>query len=194
MYFIKHTENSKFALSKLILDIHIIDKTFRPFISEEKLMNRISGLADEIRDFYGNECVCFVSVLNGAFMFSSDLLKRMKGDVEISFVKLSSYSGTKSRGQVDELIGLSDDIKNKHIVILEDIVDTGITIEKVMLLLQNKLPKSIQVCTLLYKPEAYTGELPPKFVGFEIENKFVVGYGLDYNELGRNISSIYQLK
>ena len=157
-------------------------------------MDRISQLAIELRNTYGNEQICFVSVLNGAFMFSSDLMKNMNGHVEISFVKLSSYSGTKSRGQVDELIGLNEVLNNKHVVVLEDIVDTGKTLEKLMFLLKDKNPKSLEVCTLLYKPKSYNGSIPPKFVGFEIENKFVVGYGLDYNELGRNLSSIYQLK
>lgn len=157
-------------------------------------MERIAQLAKEIRAYYKNDQICFVSVLNGAFMFSSDLMKAIEGDAEISFVKLSSYSGTKSRGQVDELIGLSEKFSGKHVVILEDIVDTGITIDKVLWLLNNENPKSLEICTLLFKPDAFKGECLPKFVGFEIENKFVVGYGLDYNELGRNYNSIYQLK
>ena len=120
--------------------------------------------------------------------------KKFNKDVAISFIKVSSYHGTQTTGRVDELIGLNTSLHGKHVVILEDIVDTGITIDKVITLLNTNYPESVEVCTLLYKPDAYKGKHKPKYIGFEIPNKFVVGYGLDYNELGRNLKELYQLK
>lgn len=176
------------------MEVQIHDKTFKSFIPEENLLDRIGQLAKEINACYKGEEIVLVAVLNGSFMFASDLIKKLEGKVQISFVKLSSYSGTKSIGQVNELIGLNEDIEGKQVIVLEDIVDTGLTIEKLLILLNQKNPKSIEVCTLLFKPDAFKGRENPRFIGFEIENKFVVGYGLDYNELGRNLNSIYQLK
>jgi len=175
-------------------EIHLFDKSFVPYLDEQLIANRIKELAAELKAQYENKNLLFLSVLNGSFMFTSDLMKCMDMDVEVSFVKLSSYEGTTSSGQVHELIGLNEEIKGKHIVVLEDIVDTGLTVEMVIRMIRPKLPESIEVCTLLYKEAAYTGETPPKYFGFKIPNKFVVGFGLDYNELGRNFSEIYQLK
>ena len=127
-------------------------------------------------------------------MFTSDLMKNINKQVEISFIKVSSYSGTTTTGRVDELIGLATTITDKHIIVVEDIVDTGITIDKVITLLNASNPASISVCTFLYKPSAFKGNNVPAYVGFEIPNKFVVGYGLDYNQLGRNLDSLYELK
>ena len=127
-------------------------------------------------------------------MFTSDLMKNINKQVEISFIKVSSYSGTTTTGRVDELIGLATTITDKHIIVVEDIVDTGITIDKVITLLSASNPASISVCTFLYKPSAFKGNNVPAYVGFEIPNKFVVGYGLDYDQLGRNLESLYELK
>ena len=127
-------------------------------------------------------------------MFTSDLMKNITKQAEISFIKVSSYSGTSTTGRVDELIGLATSITDKHIIVVEDIVDTGITIDKVITLLNASNPASISVCTFLYKPSAFKGNNVPAYVGFEIPNKFVVGYGLDYNQLGRNLDSLYELK
>ena len=127
-------------------------------------------------------------------MFTSDLMKSIDGEVELSFIKLSSYDGTQSSGKVHELIGLNQNIQGRHVIVLEDIVDTGLTIQRVIKLLKMQHPQSIEVCTLLYKPDAFKGDIGPKYFGFKIPNKFVVGYGLDYNELGRNFKEIYQLK
>jgi hypoxanthine phosphoribosyltransferase len=121
-------------------------------------------------------------------------MKNVDLNCEISFVKVSSYEGTKSTGKVNELIGLNSLITNKHVVILEDIVDTGLTIERIVPSIEEKNPLSIQICTLLFKEEAFKGITPPKYIGFTIPNKFVVGYGLDFNEKGRNLDEIYQLK
>ena len=127
-------------------------------------------------------------------MFTSDLMKQVDLSCEISFVKMSSYQGTKTTGKVEELIGLNTDIRNKHVIIIEDIVDTGYTIDKIISLLDGKGAESVGVCTLLYKPDAFKGHEKPEFVGFSIPNAFVVGYGLDYDEKGRNLDAIYQIR
>ena len=170
------------------------DKIFTPFISEEEIQVSITNLTQALEKDYEGKDLLFIAILNGAFMFASDLMKKFENDVAISFVKVSSYHGTQTTGRVDELIGLNTSMHGKHVVILEDIVDTGITIDKVITLLNSNYPESVEVCTLLYKPEAYKGKHKPKYIGFEIPNKFVVGYGLDYNELGRNLKELYQLK
>jgi hypoxanthine phosphoribosyltransferase len=127
-------------------------------------------------------------------MVASDLMKSISIPCEISFVKVSSYHGTASTGRVDELIGLNTNVRNRHIVLLEDIVDTGVTVDKVLKLLSVAEPASVQTCTLLFKPDAFKGKKTPDFIGFSVPDLFVVGYGLDYNELGRNLRDIYKLK
>jgi hypoxanthine phosphoribosyltransferase len=178
----------------MIKEHQLHDKTFQPFISEVEIQANVQKLALSLEKDYEGKELLFIAILNGAFMFASDLMKNFKQDVAISFVKVSSYHGTQTTGRVDELIGLNTSLHGKHVVILEDIVDTGITIDKVITLLNSNYPESVEVCTLLYKPEAYKGKHKPKYIGFEIPNKFVVGYGLDYNELGRNLKELYQLK
>lgn len=174
--------------------IHLNDKTFEVFIREDEISKEISCLAETINKEYQGKEIVFIAILNGAFMFASDLIKSITNPCEISFVKVSSYSGTASKGRVDELIGLNMDLENKHVIILEDIVDTGITIDKIITLMSAEAPASVKVCTLLFKPSAFLGKKEPDFVGFSIPNKFVVGYGLDYDEKGRNLREIYQLK
>lgn len=175
-----------------VLQIH--DKTFEIFIRNEEIQTEIASIAETLNTEYAGKEVVFIAILNGAFMFAADLMKRVTLPCEISFVKVSSYQGMNSSGRVDEVIGLNTSIKNKHVIILEDIVDTGITINKIMTLLATEHPTSIKITTLLYKPEAFVGKHKPDFVGFSIPNSFVVGYGLDYNEHGRNTEHIYQLK
>jgi len=175
-------------------EISLIDKTFSLYLAEDKIMARIAALAKELQQDYLGREVIFLSVLNGAFMFTSDLMKSLDMNLEISFIKLASYQGTKTSGVVRELIGLNKDIKDKHVIIVEDIVDTGTTMDKLMELMESRGAKSIEVCTLLFKESAFAGQKIPKYVGFEIPNKFVVGYGLDYDEAGRNIKELYQLK
>jgi hypoxanthine phosphoribosyltransferase len=174
--------------------VKINDKYFDVFLNREEIKSKISSLSTIINADYCGKDVLFIAVLNGSFMFASDLMKCIDLDSEISFVKVSSYVGTSSLGRVDELIGLNADVSNKHVIILEDIVDTGITIDKIITLLTVGNPLSIKTCTLLYKPEAFKGKEKPAYIGFEIPNKFVVGYGLDYDEKGRNFDEIYQLK
>lgn len=175
-----------------VLQIH--DKTFEIFIRNEEIQTEIASIAETLNTEYAGKEVVFIAILNGAFMFAADLMKRVTLPCEISFVKVSSYQGMNSSGRVDEVIGLNTSIKNKHVIILEDIVDTGITINKIMTLLATEHPASIKITTLLYKPDAFIGKHKPDFVGFSIPNSFVVGYGLDYNEHGRNTEHIYQLK
>ncbi|MEN9997281.1 MAG: hypothetical protein RI922_271 [Bacteroidota bacterium] len=175
--------------------IQINDKSFEVFIRENELHEKIKSLAARINEEYQGKEVIFIAILNGAFMFASDLLKSITLPCEISFVKVSSYHGGMSTsGRVDELIGLNASIEGKEVIILEDIVDTGITIDKIITLLKAESPASVKVCTLLYKPEAFKGKKAPELVGITIPNKFVVGYGLDYDEKGRNLREIYQLK
>ncbi len=175
-------------------EIQLHDKYFKLYITSDEILAKVSALAKKIEaDFEGKE-ILFLSILNGSFMFSSDLMKHITKQVEISFIKVSSYAGTTSIGRVDELIGLATAITGKHIIVIEDIVDTGITIDKVITLLKASDPASVSVCTFLYKPTAFRGNNVPYYVGFEIPDKFVVGYGLDYNQLGRNLESLYELK
>lgn len=175
--------------------IQIVDKSFETFLSSEKIQEEIQSVANRINLDYAGKEVVFIAVLNGSFMFASDLFKRITLDCEISFVKVSSYKGTTaSSGRVDELIGLNTNIEGKNVIILEDIVDTGITIDKIFTLLRAHQPTSVQIATLLYKPDAFKGKNAPHYVGFLIPNFFVVGFGLDYNEKGRNLDAIYKLK
>lgn len=174
--------------------LQIEDKTFEVFLSDSEIQTEVQALARQIVADYQGKDVVFVAVLNGAFMFAADLMKSIDIPSTITFVKVKSYHGTTTSGRVDEVIGLTDSVKDKHVVIIEDIVDTGITMEKLFTLLSVEEPASIEIATLLYKPEAFKGKHTPKYIGFSIPNKFVVGYGLDYNELGRNTKHIYQLK
>jgi adenylate kinase len=174
--------------------IQVLDKSFEVFITKDEIQQEISSLAAKINDDYSDKDLVFLSVLNGAFMFTSDLMKNITLDCEVSFVKMSSYSGVESRGRVDELIGLGDNIAGKDIIIVEDIVDTGITIDKIISLLEPEGAASVKVCTLLYKPDAFKGTKRPDYIGFSIPNAFVVGYGLDYDEKGRNLDTIYQIR
>jgi hypoxanthine phosphoribosyltransferase len=185
-------KNSTFALN-LTMKLQLADKNFEVFIPKQDLQKQVQSVAEQLTQAYASKEVVFLVVLNGAFMFAGDLMKYYQQTCEISFIKVSSYVGTNSTGRVDEIIGLNTNIQGKHVVILEDIVDTGTTIDKVYSLLNTHQPASIETASLLFKPEAFVGKHAPKFVGFEIPNKFVVGYGLDYNELGRNTEDLYQL-
>jgi len=175
-------------------EIILHNKTFEVFISETEIAAIVHSMANNINDLRIKNPL-FISVLNGSFMFSSDIMKKITlPNTEISFIKLSSYSGTETTGNVHELIGLGQDIKNRNIIILEDIIDTGITLEKIILLLEKEEVADIKVATLLFKPEAYQKEIEIDFIGKSIANDFVVGYGLDYDEIGRNLPHIYKLK
>lgn len=173
--------------------IHIFDKAFVPFISKEIIEDKIAALASRINNDYEGRCPVFVVVLNGAFLFASELVKRVHLTCEVSFIRLSSYAQTQSTGSVREIIGLDNNIQGRDIIIIEDIVDTGLTMSQLLKQLQNLGPASLEIATLLHKPEALKTPVDVKYVGFDIENKFVVGYGLDYDGIGRNLDSLYVL-
>lgn len=169
------------------------DKTFVPYISSDKILGSVHVMAQKINTDLVNDMPLFLVVLNGSFMFAADLLKEVTIPCEISFIKLASYHGTSSTGTVTEMIGLTEEVKGRTVVIVEDIVDTGITLEKLVALLVKKEVKQIKVATFLLKPDAYKKDIKVDYVGMEIPNDFVVGYGLDYDGLGRNMKSIYVL-
>jgi hypoxanthine phosphoribosyltransferase len=171
--------------------IQIHDKKFIPFISRKEIEARLTLLADSIIQDYKEKCPLFIVVLNGSFMFASDLLKCINIPCEISFIRLASYSQTQSTGSIREIMGLNEDISGRDVIILEDIVDTGLTMHQLIHQIKAKQPNSIQIATLLHKPEALCKPLEMKYIGFNIQNQFVVGYGLDYDGLGRNLDAIY---
>ena len=172
----------------------VLDKTFVPFIDHETLQNRIAELADQINRDYAGRQPLIVGVLNGAVLFTADLLKNLTIDCEITFIRVASYNQTASTGQVKQILGLTEVVADRDLIVVEDIVDTGLTMVEVHRLLQEQKPASIAVATLLYKPAALQTPIHLDYVGFSIDNKFVVGYGLDYNGLGRNTKDIYVLK
>jgi hypoxanthine phosphoribosyltransferase len=172
--------------------IKLHDKVFEPIIQYKEIELVIENMAHAMRkDLEGKEPL-FISVLNGSFMFTAELLKRLDFICHVSFVKLSSYSGSESSGQVRQLIGLNEDIEGKTVIILEDIVDTGLTINHLIYTLEIQKPAVLKTACLLYKPGACKTEVKPDYVGFEVKDNFLVGFGLDYNGLGRNFKDIYQ--
>ena len=174
--------------------ITLHDKTFVPFIGENEINQAIKKLANAVYSDYKNETPLCLGVLNGAFMFMGELMKNYQGLCEVSFVKLASYHGTSTTGAMKDLIGLNESLENRHVIIVEDIVDTGNTLEYLFEILKNKNTQSVKTATLFFKPEAYKKKLKIDYIGIEIPNKFIVGYGLDYDGLGRNLPEIYQLK
>ncbi len=173
--------------------ITVKDKQFKPYIESAILLKEVKRLAEEISRDLSNEFPLFIVVLNGSFMFAADLLKEINFPCELSFIKVASYHGTSSTGSVTELIGLTEDVSNRTVVIIEDIVDTGVTLEKLMTALQKKNVKQIKIATALLKPDAYQKNIPLHYIGLKIPNDFVVGYGLDYDGQGRNLKDIYVL-
>ena len=182
--------SSNFGFMK---EIRILDKTFRELITEKDIQKRIGELARQVNNDLSEKEVVFLGILNGAFLFAADLFRRVDFPARISFVKLASYEGTSSSGSIKELIGWNEDIKNKTIVIVEDIVDTGNTLERIVGELVIRKALEVRIAAMLYKPEAYTKDIPLDYIGFEIPNDFVVGYGLDYDGFGRNLPSVYTL-
>jgi hypoxanthine phosphoribosyltransferase len=173
--------------------IKVHDKEFVPFIAANTIQNKVKDLAAQLSQDYKNKKPLFIAILNGSFIFASDLFKQMDIEAEICFIKLASYKGTKSTGHVVTAIGLDTDIKDRHVVILEDIIDTGKTLYEFLPQISNQQPASVKIAVLLHKPEATKYQFPIHYTCFSIPNKFVVGYGLDYDGLGRNINEIYQL-
>lgn len=173
--------------------IRIHDKNFVPFLSANQIDSVIARMAQEIADDIDEEVPIFIGVLNGSFMFVSDFMKHYKKPCELSFIKLSSYQGTTSTEKINELIGLGVEVKNRTVVVLEDIIDTGNTLVVLKKLFEDKEVKSLKIATLFFKPEAYKKDIEIDYIGMEIPNKFIVGFGLDYDEQGRNLPEVYQL-
>ncbi len=173
--------------------IQVHDLTFQPFISKEKIAARVKEMGERITKLYQDKTPIFMSVLNGSFIFTADLMRACNIPCELSFVRLSSYHGTSTTGSVKTILGITDDLEGRHIIIVEDIIDTGTTMKSFLQDIKAKNPASVSLVTLLFKPDALKHDVPMDDIGFEIPNKFVVGYGLDYDEQGRNIDSIYQL-
>jgi hypoxanthine phosphoribosyltransferase len=173
--------------------IQIHDCEFSSYIFEEEIIARINILAEQIDKDYAHKKPLFLAVLNGSFMFASDLLKRVNIPCKIAFIRLSSYKDMTSTGTVKEVLGLTEDIHNRHVVVLEDIVDTGHTVHGLLSKLNEQAPASVEIATLLMKPDCLQHKLDVKYVARAIPNDFVVGYGLDYNGLGRNLRDIYKI-
>ncbi|MGZ3938202.1 MAG: hypoxanthine phosphoribosyltransferase [Flavisolibacter sp.] len=173
--------------------IQLHDKSFEIYLPEAKIQEKIKEIAVQLNNDYKNKRPLFIAILNGSFMFAADLFKYLSIDAEICFIKLASYRGMKSSGHVITAIGLDVDLYDRDVVILEDIVDTGKTLNEFLPKLDHQQPKSLKIAALLHKPDATQFQLKIDYVGFSIPNKFVVGYGLDYDGLGRNFKDIYQL-
>ena len=177
--------------SKTIIDV--LDKQFELLIPQEQLSERINEIARQINEEYEGRNPLFIAILNGSFIFAADLIREIDIPSEISFIKLSSYASLQSTGQIRELIGLQKNIFKREIILVDDIVDSGNTMKWLIEHLQELGPTSIEVVSLLVKPEALSNKIKIAYTGFEIPNKFVVGYGLDYDGYGRNFKDIYQL-
>lgn len=174
--------------------ITVHDKTFVPYITAAVIEDKVKELAQAISNDYEGQKPLFIAVLNGSFLFAADLFRNLSIEAEISFIKLASYKGTTSSGHVITAIGLEESLFERHVILLEDIIDTGKTLHDFMPQLLRQNPASVKITALLTKPEALLHPVQADYIGFEIPNKFVVGYGLDYDGLGRNIPEIYQLQ
>ena len=171
--------------------IKVKDKTFKTFIPEEKIQQRVKAVAEKINKDLAGRNPLFLAVLNGSFVFAADLMRYITIPCEISFVKLASYQGTTSTGRVKEIIGINEELQGRTVVIVEDIVDTGKTMKRMLESLGTRNPESLHICTLLVKPNKLEENLNIEYVAMEIPNDFIVGYGLDYDQQGRNLRDIY---
>jgi hypoxanthine phosphoribosyltransferase len=173
--------------------IQLHDKHFVPFISAEEIEFAIVNMAKQMDDDFFDDVPVFVGVLNGSFMVLSDLMKQYRGMCEVSFVKMTSYEGTQSTNAVKQLIGINQNLEGRTVVIVEDIVDTGNTVEQLKAIFKEQKVKHLKIATLFLKPDVYKKDIKLDYVGIRIPNKFIVGFGLDYDGLGRNLKDIYQL-
>ncbi|MDX5348187.1 MAG: hypoxanthine phosphoribosyltransferase [Hymenobacteraceae bacterium] len=173
--------------------VSLHDKQFNIYLPEEEILKNIKAVAERINADYTGKSPLFLAVLNGSFMFAADLMKELSCSCEISFIKLSSYQNMSSTGVVNEVIGLNESIAGRDVVVLEDIVDTGHTVKKILETLQPQNPASLEIASLLLKPDCLQHPLDIKYAAMAISNEFVVGYGLDYNGLGRNLKDIYKV-
>lgn len=174
--------------------IKLHNKHFQEFISAQEIDRIVSYMVEEVsNDLEEKEIPLFIGILNGSFLFASDFIRKFQRNCEVSFVKLASYQGLESTDVVNQLIGINEDLKGRTVIILEDIIDTGATLHKIYEIFRNKEVKELKIATLFFKPDVYKKELPINYIGKNIDDKFIVGYGLDYDGLGRNLPSIYQL-
>lgn len=173
--------------------VTILDKTFDISIPEAEILKQVKRVAEQINKDMNGKNPLFLAVLNGSFVFAADLFRFITIPSEISFVKLASYEGTISTGKIKEVIGLNEDISGRDVIIVEDIVDTGSTMKRMLETLGTRNPRSLHICTLLLKPGKLAVPLNVEYVAMEIPNDFIVGYGLDYNQQGRNLRDIYTL-
>ncbi len=173
--------------------VKIHDKTFKISYTEEQIRARVKAVADRINEDMAGKNPLFLAVLSGSFVFAADLMRMINIPCEISFVKLASYQGTMSTGKIKEVIGINEDISGRTIIIVEDIVESGLTMKRMLETLGTRNPESVHICTLLLKPEKLTVDLDIDYVAMEIPNDFIVGYGLDYDQQGRNLRDIYTL-
>lgn len=179
----------------MIQTIKIHDKFFNRYFGAEKIQKAVDSLVQQVHDDLGDDEVpLFIGILNGSFMFVADFVRKYPTECEVTFVKLASYEGTKSTGQVNELVGLTEDLTNKTVIILEDIIDTGNTLAKIYDIFEHLPIKQLKLATLFFKPDVFKKALPIDYIGISIPDRFIVGYGLDYDGLGRNLKDIYQLK
>lgn len=174
-------------------EINLQGRKFRPYIDEQKIQARVAELAKQIDEDYRDKKPLFIAILNGSFIFAGDLFRHITIEAEISFIKLASYKGTSSTGNVITAIGMDENVHGRHVVILEDIIDTGKTLSEFLPEIRQRGPASLKIATFLTKPEALKYEVKADYIGFEVPNKFVLGYGLDCDGLGRNIPSLYEL-
>ena len=173
--------------------VKIKDKTFMTFIPEEKILESIKVIADRINEDMKDKNPLFMAVLNGSFIFAADLMRMITIPCQISFVKLASYQGTTSTGKITEVFGVNEDLSGRTIVIVEDIVDTGLTMKRMIESLGTRNPESVHICTLLLKPDKLQVDLDIEYAAMEIPNDFIVGYGLDYDQEGRGLRDIYTI-
>lgn len=172
--------------------IQLKELKFEVMIPEAEINAAVEAVAAKINsDYATTQTPIFLGVLNGSFMFMSDLMKKIEFNSELSFVKLASYEGTQTTGAVKSLLGINESVEGRHLIIVEDIVDSGNSIEHLMAALEPMKPASVKICTLFFKPNAYKKQIPIDYVAMEIGNEFIVGYGLDYDQLGRNLKDIY---
>ena len=171
--------------------IKILDKTFKTFISESEIQKRVAAVAEKINHDMAGKNPLLLAVLNGSFIFAADLMRNLTIPCEISFVKLASYQGTTSTGKIKEIIGINENLENRDVIIVEDIVDTGNTMKRMLGTLGTRNPRSLHICTLLVKPGKLQVPLNIEYCAMEIPNDFIVGYGLDYDQQGRNLRDIY---
>jgi adenylate kinase len=176
----------------MVIKLH--DLYFKPFITAQEIEDAVTRMVHQIAEDLGDEIPVFVGILNGSFMFVSDFVKKYPKPCEVTFIKLASYEGVKSTEDIQRLIGLTQDLSGRTVVILEDIIDSGNTMDEVHRIFKNESVKDLKIATLFYKPEAYKKDYKLHYIGIEIPNKFIVGYGLDYDGLGRDLPEVYQIK